>query len=197
VSNEEFDMGFNDINYDTDDSCYVATVDNLVDDVDGIDMNRAETNAESAALEIEVVIPDPPWVTAAAAGSVSAKRSVLNMAINEVLIPKHRDPNFDCDSDGTEDEFWLPDPDSMLKPAHNDPSIDDCMVGEELLPIGEDLAVAVVEEQLTGSPINSALNEARISRRQLIAGRKALKSKRAKLNDNSTNVSAHGLRQAR
>ena len=61
------------------------------------------------------------------------------------------------------------------------------MVGEELLPVGEDLAVAVVEEQLTGSPINSALNEARISRRQLIAGRKALKSKRAKLNDESVN----------
>ena len=148
-------MGFGDINYDTDDSCYVATVDSLVDSVDGIDMNRAETNAESAAPEIEMVILDPSWATASAAGSVSTKHSFLNMAINDVPTPKHRDPNFDCDSDGTEDEVWFPEPDSMLNPAHNDTSIDDCMVGEELLPVGEDLAIVVVEEHLTGSPANS------------------------------------------
>ena len=78
----------------------------------------------------------------------------------------------------------------MLKSAHSDPSIDDCMAGEELLPVGEDLAIAVVEEQLTGPPANSALNEARIVRRQLIAGRKSLKNKRVKLNGESVNRSA-------
>ena len=38
VSSEEFDLGFGEINYDTDDSCYVATVDGLVNIVDDFDI---------------------------------------------------------------------------------------------------------------------------------------------------------------
>ena len=58
------------------------------------------------------------------------------------------------------------------------------------MTVGENLAIVVVEEQLTGSPANSALNEARTNKRQLIAGRKSLKIKRAKLNGEPVNSSA-------
>ena len=61
-------------------------------------MNGAGANAESAVPEMEIVIPHPPWVSAAAASTGSVKCPALNMAIVEstnsapfkpVLNPKH------------------------------------------------------------------------------------------------------------
>ena len=76
VSSEEFDLGFGEINYDTGDSCYVATVDGLVDSVDGSNMNGAGESAESE-------IPDPPWISAAAESTGSMKCPALDIAIAE------------------------------------------------------------------------------------------------------------------